>query len=130
MKAYGRNRKDFGCCPGHDKFPTDNRRSKHAQTLDTKIMHRANIFKLRRFKKMTVNDRIVLFLVERGLYPKQANEVMAIVRANEPTVKWNDNVESYPAMLLSALRETAKHEAIRWIDANMPLHFARTLLTS
>jgi hypothetical protein len=21
MKAYGVKRKDFGCCPGHDKFP-------------------------------------------------------------------------------------------------------------
>lgn len=23
MKAYGIRRKDTGCCPGHDKFPTD-----------------------------------------------------------------------------------------------------------
>ena len=23
MKAYGVDRKDFGCCPGHDKFSLD-----------------------------------------------------------------------------------------------------------
>jgi hypothetical protein len=44
MKAYGRHKKDCWCCPGHDKFPSEsynNRRSKHAHTRDTKIMHRA-----------------------------------------------------------------------------------------
>jgi hypothetical protein len=23
MKAYGKKRKDGGCCPGHDKYPRD-----------------------------------------------------------------------------------------------------------
>jgi hypothetical protein len=23
MKAYGKKRKDGGCCPGHDKYPSD-----------------------------------------------------------------------------------------------------------
>jgi hypothetical protein len=23
MKAYGKKRKDGGCCPGHDKYPTE-----------------------------------------------------------------------------------------------------------
>lgn len=43
MKPYGVDRGDQGCCPGHDKFPREtykNRRSKHAQTRDTKVAHR------------------------------------------------------------------------------------------
>lgn len=44
MKAYGVNQKyDQDCCPGHSRFPVDtyrNRRSKRAQTRDTKIAHR------------------------------------------------------------------------------------------
>lgn len=43
MKPYGKKKGDDGCCPGHDKFPREtysNRRSKRAQTRDTKIMHR------------------------------------------------------------------------------------------
>lgn len=44
MRAYGVHRNDCGCCPGHDKFPRatyNSRRSKRAQTRDTKIAHRA-----------------------------------------------------------------------------------------
>lgn len=44
MKAYGRNRRHFGCCPGHDTFPSEtynNRRSKKAHSRDNKVMHRA-----------------------------------------------------------------------------------------
>ncbi len=44
MKAYGVRRKDFGCCPGHDKFPKEtykNRKSIRAQTRDTRIAHKA-----------------------------------------------------------------------------------------
>ncbi len=43
MKPYGVKRKDRGCCPGHDKFPSEtyrNRRSKKAQTRDTKTAHK------------------------------------------------------------------------------------------
>jgi hypothetical protein len=43
MRAYGVHRDDQGCCPGHDTFPREtynNRRSKHAQTRDTKVAHR------------------------------------------------------------------------------------------
>lgn len=45
MAPYGVNpRRDQDCCPGHSLYPRDsyrNRRSKAAQTRDTKIAHRA-----------------------------------------------------------------------------------------
>lgn len=42
MKPYGVDRSDAGCCPGHDKFPSDTystSRSKRAQARDTKLAH-------------------------------------------------------------------------------------------
>ena len=43
MKAYGVDRKDQGCCPGHDKFPPDtysSRRSKKAHKASKRIAHK------------------------------------------------------------------------------------------
>jgi hypothetical protein len=43
MKAYGRKKKDFGCCPGHDKFPSDKYNTKtsvKAHTRDTRLLHK------------------------------------------------------------------------------------------
>jgi hypothetical protein len=43
MKAYGVDRKDFGCCPGHDKFPNEtygSRRSKKARAVAKRIAHK------------------------------------------------------------------------------------------
>jgi hypothetical protein len=42
MRAYGVTIRDQGCCPGHDTFPSqtyNNRRSKRAQSRDTKVAH-------------------------------------------------------------------------------------------
>lgn len=43
MKPYGVDRRDQGCCPGHDKFPADsynNRRSKKAKAETDRLAHR------------------------------------------------------------------------------------------
>ena len=43
MRAYGVDTKDQGCCPGHDKFPTDcyrNRRSKKAHRRARTLAHK------------------------------------------------------------------------------------------
>ena len=51
MKPYGSRRGDCGCCPGHDKYPSEtynNRRSKRAQTRDTKSQHQAARARLKR----------------------------------------------------------------------------------
>jgi hypothetical protein len=42
MKAYGIKKKDWGCCPGHDKFASDTYNtatSQKAHTRDTKYAH-------------------------------------------------------------------------------------------
>lgn len=43
MKAYGVDRKDRGCCPGHDKFPSDSynsTRSKKCRARMKRIAHK------------------------------------------------------------------------------------------
>ncbi len=43
MKPYGVDRKDRGCCPGHDKFPPDHynsRVSEHAHSRDSRLAHK------------------------------------------------------------------------------------------
>jgi len=43
MKAYGVDRKDRGCCPGHDKFPCDSYnsgRSRRAHAKANRIAHK------------------------------------------------------------------------------------------
>lgn len=43
MRAYGVDRNDQGCCPGHDKFPADtyrNRRSKKAHRRARTVAHK------------------------------------------------------------------------------------------
>lgn len=43
MKAYGVDRKDSGCCPNHDKFPTDcygSPRSHRARAKANRIAHK------------------------------------------------------------------------------------------
>lgn len=42
MRAYGVDRKDQGCCPGHDKFSAEcynSRRSEKAHSKASKISH-------------------------------------------------------------------------------------------
>lgn len=42
MKPYGIKRKDHGCCPGHDKYPTETyagRLSKKARGRDKALAH-------------------------------------------------------------------------------------------
>lgn len=42
MKAYGVDRQDHGCCPGHDKFSAEcynSRRSERAHSKASKIAH-------------------------------------------------------------------------------------------
>jgi len=43
MKAYGVDRRDRGCCPGHDKFPRDSynsARSRRAHSKANLIAHK------------------------------------------------------------------------------------------
>lgn len=42
MKAYGVDRKDRGCCPGHDKFPRDSYGSRRSAKAHAKARRSAH----------------------------------------------------------------------------------------
>lgn len=42
MRAYGVDRKDRGCCPGHDKFPPDTYSSRRSQRAHRKARRHAH----------------------------------------------------------------------------------------
>jgi hypothetical protein len=58
MKPYGVDRRDRGCCPGHDKYPSDSygsRRSKHARQKARRLAH----------KRARARERVLLFNVDQ-----------------------------------------------------------------
>jgi hypothetical protein len=60
MKAYGIKKKDWGCCPGHDKFSDqkyNTRSSEKAHTRDTKYAHRRERLQIKNtIKKDLLNE--------------------------------------------------------------------------
>lgn len=42
MKAYGVDRKDRGCCPGHDKYPPDRYRNDRSRRAHSTARHQAH----------------------------------------------------------------------------------------
>lgn len=54
MKPLGIRKKDWGCCPGHDKFSSEKyncNTSQRAHTRDTKFAHRRGRLELKRLLK-------------------------------------------------------------------------------
>ena len=82
---------------------------------------------------MTMQQWAEKYLTDNGLWPQEATAVVGAVkadRANESMEqRWNDGTEGYPKPLLDVLQMALRAEAVRWIDANQPQHFARTMFT-
>jgi len=78
----------------------------------------------------TVEQVLVKKLVENMLWPKEAVEVVALLKADETTagVRFDGAPDSYPTPMLAVLLMSAKRHAVDWIDKNKPMHFARPLL--
>jgi hypothetical protein len=54
-RPYGRDRKQYGCCPGHDEYPSEtnsNNRSKRAKSRVSAMMRR----RFRRNTKQEINN--------------------------------------------------------------------------
>lgn len=65
MKAMGIRKKDWGCCPGHDKFSDqkyNTASSQRAHTRDTKKAHRRD----RLESKRQINN--IILLLEQELW--------------------------------------------------------------
>lgn len=105
---------------------------------------------------MTIHQFLVSQLVECGLWPDQAEQVMANIKGvpmtlpddadygkikeilggvepmdkNLTAMKFDDPLDSYPKAMVALLLYTVKKRAIEWVDANAPTHFARALLAA
>ena len=82
---------------------------------------------------MTIEDKIREMLVERGMFDSQAVEVveaMKVDKINEPMEhRWMDEADDYPPQMLTILWIGAKHQALKYIDANCPKAWFRPMFT-
>jgi hypothetical protein len=81
---------------------------------------------------MTIREKLVAQLVDHGLWPQEALDVIKIYEDSDAGVsmkgRWDEDISEYPVALLSTLFLILKGEAVKWIDANKPMHFARGIL--
>ena len=77
---------------------------------------------------MKIRNLLQQKLEDKGLWPQEAQAVLKAAEANpanQPMQKrWEDDSEDYPTALLSLLLIGVEHEAVRWLKANKPQHFA------
>lgn len=73
---------------------------------------------------MTFEDKLKAMLVERGLFDDQADEILALVKADEANKamrgRWQDNIEEYPPQMIVVLWISVKDAALKWIDEHCP----------
>ncbi len=80
---------------------------------------------------MTIRETLHKYLTDHGLWDKEAELVIDAYRKSEMCFdegrRLNDSIEGYPSKLLAILIKVVRHEAVKWIDAYKPKHFARPL---
>jgi hypothetical protein len=80
---------------------------------------------------MSIESKFSKMLVARGMFPEQAAEVIAAVKADkaneEISTRFSDNEEKYMPQLMAAMWETTRQYALEWIDANLPRAWYRSL---
>ena len=66
-------------------------------------------------------------LVDHGLWPEEATEIMGRVARVTPNMenRWKDPPDGYPVAVFRTLWIIARIEALRWIDETKPMHWAR-----
>lgn len=75
---------------------------------------------------MTVEEKLMGYLVERGMSPEGAGEVLEAFKAEVKTLTPGDNVslgtdaDKCPRLLYDAWEDEINHHAVLWIDANCP----------
>ena len=81
---------------------------------------------------MTIREWAEKQLTDRGLWPDEASAVVDAYAEGEESMahRWNDATEGYPVSLFAVLLLCLSDEAVRWIDANKPKHFARGMFTN
>ena len=80
---------------------------------------------------MTIREKLYEHLTKNGLWPHEANSIIETYRDSEQsmTTRMSDKITDYPQSFLAVLFLSIDHEAIKWIDANKPQHFARPMFS-
>jgi hypothetical protein len=65
MKAYGKKRKDGGCCPGHDKYPGDRYNTTTATQRRHAQKHRKT--SARQIARREINQILSRMLFNKGV---------------------------------------------------------------
>ena len=83
---------------------------------------------------MTWREWMETYLTERGLWPKEAQAVIADHTAKdapgEPmATRLDDEMEGYPSQLKAVVLIGLNAEAVHGIDAHAPRHFALSIFT-
>jgi hypothetical protein len=76
----------------------------------------------------SVYDVLRTRLYDCGLFEEFADAVMAALMTKiGPRMKgrWGDPADAYPKTFIAFLWVAARKEAVKWIDANLPQHWAR-----
>lgn len=76
---------------------------------------------------MTFREKAVEYLNANGLFPKQAEAVLAeVIKEGGSMIPILDQAAGgYPPMLWEVFSKTLDRVAIEWIDKHHPDHFAR-----
>lgn len=81
----------------------------------------------------TIKEEFTTRLIDHGLWPNEANEVLTLAMAHEslePMFKrWDDDISEYPIQAIAASWILIKRIALDWINANKPSHFTKMLLS-
>jgi hypothetical protein len=79
----------------------------------------------------TFETKLHAYLVDNGLFPSQADEIMAVFQSSESMKsmnrRWDDSPGDYPQAIIATLTLSINAAALEWIDANCPKHWAREL---
>lgn len=80
---------------------------------------------------MSIKEFLQTYLVENGLFPDQAKQVVTMTENAEENAamvgRWDDPVVEYPAPLRAVVIMCARRQAVKWIEDNMPLHWAKPM---
>ena len=78
---------------------------------------------------MKIQDYMTKHLTDCGLWPAETGTVIAqylkSMSGESMQQRMNDDMTDYPKELLSIVLIGIRSEAVAWIDANKPKHFAR-----
>lgn len=82
---------------------------------------------------MTWNQFVIAQLIDRLMWPQDAEKVLDLMKASPITEnmknRWNDSIEEYPPQMKSVILMTACKTALDWIDNNQPNAFYRSMFT-